>query len=325
VSDREGFRTSRRCPRSECRLGCRDRTGAGEDPEYVAERLSSAGFEVSVHEYGEGHQSVVAVYGRPETTALCFSGHLDTVAVIEDECSVDPYGGRISNGRLSGRGSVDMKAGVGAMLHAVEQYARDAPADAPPLVLLLTAEEELGCLGASALADAHASGRLVIGEPTSNRPLLGHRGAVWLDLEAEGRSCHASTPHLGENAILKLIACLSDVEAWVNPSVYQDLGDRTLNVGRVAGGVMRNIVPSRRSRSSTSASPRADVTALPEVPVLALAPVWSDADDPWIAAVTAIARERGGEVSGAPSARFFTDARYELVIRRWYDAGTSTG
>jgi succinyl-diaminopimelate desuccinylase len=293
--------------------------------EYLADRLDAAGFRVQVQRYAAGHANVVAHRGDQEAPALCLSGHLDTVAVAAEQWTVDPHAGEIAAGRLIGRGAVDMKAGVAAMVHAVERHAHE-PVPGQATLLLLTGQEEVGCLGARALADAAAEGTLpvppvgamVICEPTSNRPLLGHRGAVWVDVETTGRSCHASTPHLGENAVEKLTACLDRVRAWCreNPSRHAVLGDRTLNIGTVTGGAMRNVVPDQARAELDFRVPR-DGARLPDQlrevlgalgdvrRVLTLPPICSDENDPWVRSVRELA---GTGAAGRTVARFFTDA-----------------
>lgn len=293
---------------------------------YLADRLDAAGFQVLMQPYAAGHANVVAYHGVPGSPALCLSGHLDTVAVVHEQWAADPHAGEIVDGRLIGRGAVDMKSGVAAMVHAVEEHIRESAPGPAGILLLLTAQEEVGCLGARALAEAVDEGALpvpqvdamVICEPTSNRPLVGHRGAIWVDVETTGRSCHASTPQLGENAVEKLTACLDRIRAWCHehPSRHPLLGDRTLNIGTVTGGVMRNVVPDRASAELDFRVPydaglagelRETIAPLGEVrEVLALPPVCSDENDPWVQSV----RELCGEPDpGSPAvARFFTDA-----------------
>ncbi len=217
--------------------------------ELLAGRLESAGFTVQMDRYDDAHVNVVARWGDPERPALCMSGHLDTVTVIEDQWSNDPHAADVIGSRLYGRGAVDMKTGVAAMIQAAEDFVASPPPDAVPVALVFTAQEEVGSLGASALTRKAGllpeSHFLLIAEPTSNQPVLGHRGALWVDLVSHGRSCHGSTPQLGENAIEKLIEALALVRTWAETTAptHEVLGRRTLNIGRIRGGALRNIVP----------------------------------------------------------------------------------
>jgi len=187
--------------------------------------------------------------------------------------------------------------------------------------------EELGCLGASALsADpnllpwAHS---LLVAEPTSNRVLIGHRGAVWLDLVARGRSCHGSTPELGVNAVHLLVDALANVRRWHedNPSVHDALGPRTLSTGTISGGVQRNVVPdSARAEIDFRAGELDDWRTLGDnlagvvgdsvdvVPNVSVGPVYSDSEAGFVRVASAIAGERGIEAPEPPVAQFITDA-----------------
>ncbi len=295
--------------------------------ELLADRLDSAGFTVTVDHYDTDHMNVVARWGDPERPAVCLSGHLDTVTVVEDEWSTDPHAAAVVGSRLYGRGAVDMKTGVAAMVLAAEQYVASPPANALPLALVLTAQEEVGSLGASALTRDDGllpeSRLLVIAEPTSNQPVLGHRGALWVDLVSHGRSCHGSTPQLGENAIEKLIEALARVQVWAEETapVHEVLGRRTLNIGRVRGGTLRNIVPDLAAAELDFRTPfEEDAERLPDdlgelvrdlatvEQVLSLPPVFTPSDDRWVQLVREVAGRQVDLANGPLAARFFTDA-----------------
>lgn len=293
----------------------------------VAERLETAGFDVQLHEYAPGHANVVAVMGNPAVPGLCFTGHLDTVAIDEAQWSVDPLGAVVADGRLWGRGAVDMKSGVAAAVHALIEHAAAVRADGRTVAVVITAEEEVGCRGARSAVEAQSVrlpevAQLVVCEPTSNRPEAGHRGALWLDLRSTGRASHASTPHLGVNAFTTLTTALGRIDEWLgeHPSMHPDLGPRTMNIGVVHAGIMRNIVPDeavaeldiRLGDAEELTTLVRDLEALldPGVaiePILALPPVWTDPSQPWFRRLLRHADEltQPGPVRAA---RFFTDA-----------------
>ncbi|STV91227.1 acetylornithine deacetylase [Klebsiella pneumoniae] len=67
-------------------------------------------------------------------------------------------------------------------------------------VLLITGGEETGCDGARALiasATLPEVGALIVGEPTANYPVIGHKGALWLRCETRGKTAHGAMPELG--------------------------------------------------------------------------------------------------------------------------------
>ncbi|MBW2127010.1 MAG: peptidase dimerization domain-containing protein, partial [Deltaproteobacteria bacterium] len=119
-----------------------------------------------------------------------------------------------------------------------------------PLCLVFTAGEETFCQGARHLAGVTGAlpkaGAMVVCEPTSNRPLVGHRGAIHLEVQTKGISAHASMPELGENAIYKAAeAALKLRELDFGLPAHPLLGKPTLNVGTISGGVNINSIPDQ--------------------------------------------------------------------------------
>jgi succinyl-diaminopimelate desuccinylase len=219
-----------------------------------------------------------------------------------------------------------MKGGVAAIVVAAERVAALGRGRAG-LELVLCAGEETGCEGALALARADGAlgdaGALLVAEPTTNYPCVAHKGVVWLDALAEGRTAHGSMPHLGDNAIHKLARAIVALEDFAfDAEPHPLLGDPTLNVGTVAGGININSVPDRaRAGLDVRTVPGLDADAVAaqlraaagdEVRIetrLALDPVDTDPDDEWVREVFAVmaplAGERGIEPRGLA---YFTDA-----------------
>ena len=167
----------------------RIRTVNPTDPERpAAERLGKlledAGWSVSMHEFAPGRASVVLRRaGGSDAPPLCFAGHLDTVPLGAAAWRHDPFGGELAGDKLYGRGASDMKSGVAAIVSAALQLSRTR-LRGPGMTLVLVAGEETGCEGAAHLARTPgALGRasaLLVAEPTDNRPVIGHKGALWL-------------------------------------------------------------------------------------------------------------------------------------------------
>ncbi|MBF0177064.1 MAG: M20 family metallopeptidase [Magnetococcales bacterium] len=221
--------------------------------EYIAQLLSSAGFRTDLHGIGPRRATLVARLPRhSDKPALCFTGHLDTVPLGNIPWSRDPFAGEVVGDRLYGRGSADMKGGVAAMIWAAMRFARESH-DTGDLLLILTADEEVGCTGARHLMTDFAAqgnehlenvGAIVVGEPTANAPWLGHKGALWLELEVWGVAAHGSMPDLGVNAICKAARAVVALEQYrFSSPAHPLLGRPTLNVGTIVGGQRINIVP----------------------------------------------------------------------------------
>lgn len=216
----------------------------------VAAILERGGFRVSAHSFAPGRTSIVArLDGEADQEPLCFTGHLDTVPLGAAAWQRDALAAECDGDKLFGRGSSDMKSGVAAMVVAALELAR-IPRRKAGLTLVLTAGEETGCDGARYLADLPnvlpKAGALVVGEPTGNVPLIGHRGALWLRAAFPGTTAHGSMPELGDNAVLKAaraVTRIADFDFSVDP--HHHLGKPSLNVGSLHGGKNVNSVPDR--------------------------------------------------------------------------------
>jgi len=216
--------------------------------EYLGRLLEDGGFTVSYHEFAERRTSLVArIGGSSDKAPLCFTGHIDTVPLGAAPWSVDPFSGEIADGKIYGRGTTDMKAGVAAFVVAVLQLAPQLSAG-PGVVLVITAGEETGCEGAyhmAGLGDVLGqAGAIVVAEPSSNQPWIGHKGALWLTARTTGVTSHGSMPEKGVNAVYKAAHAISKLEDF-DFNIARDalLGKPTLSVGSVHGGLNINSVP----------------------------------------------------------------------------------
>ena len=193
--------------------------------------LAEAGFINTIHDFGPGRANLVARKGSSgEKPPLCFTGHVDTVPLGLQPWSVDPFAAEITDGKLFGRGSSDMKSGVAAFTVAAIALA-DRLDGTPGVVLVITAGEEIGCAGAFDLARQNGAlneaGAMVVAEPTSNRPLAGHKGALWLNARTKGVTSHGSMPEKGDNAIYKAARAISKLEDFdFNVARHELMGDR---------------------------------------------------------------------------------------------------
>ncbi|WP_158895870.1 MULTISPECIES: M20 family metallopeptidase [unclassified Pseudomonas] len=218
--------------------------------QFLVTMLREAGFHCELQYFGERRCNLVAwLPGRGTGKPLGFTGHLDVVPLGNGTWRHGPFAGEVAEGRLYGRGASDMKAGIAAFIVACQRN-RDAIAQGPGVRLLLTGGEETGCDGARALCrDApHLLGELgalLVGEPTANRPVLGHKGAFWLRCTAHGRTAHGATPEEGENAIYCLAEAIGQARTFAVGPPHPLMRQPTLNVGTVSGGLNINSVPDR--------------------------------------------------------------------------------
>ncbi len=180
---------------------------------------------------GTGERFNVYATAPGRAAELVLSTHMDTVP---------PFLGpaRDDGAFLYGRGVCDAKGILAAQIAAAEQLR----AEGFPVGLLFVVGEERDSAGA-AVANGQARGSrfLINGEPTDNRLALASKGALRVELRAQGRMAHSAYPELGESAIDKLLAALADVQALELP-VVEGIGDSTLNVGLISGGRAPNVI-----------------------------------------------------------------------------------
>ncbi len=219
---------------------------------FLAEILTQAGFTCRQVEFAPRRSSLVARIGRRGNgrLPLAFTGHVDVVPLGAAPWTQDPFGAEIIDGKMYGRGTADMKSGVAAFTAAAIDMAAQLT-DSSGVTLIITAGEETGCEGAAHLVEQPeirdlmgTAGAFIVAEPTSNQPLLGHKGALWLKLRAKGVTAHGSMPEHGDNAIYKIAAAAVALQHFDFACPPHPLmGSPTLNVGVINGGINVNSVP----------------------------------------------------------------------------------
>lgn len=207
-----------------------DSTSGGEGAvvAFTAELLESRGWHITRIPVTAGRDALLAASSeRPEVT---FSTHLDTVPPF-----IPP---RLEGGVLWGRGACDAKGIAAAMIAAAERLRARGLASA----LLFVIGEETTHDGAHAANRLKTGSRVLInGEPTESALAVGTKGALRIELRTRGMAAHSAYPHLGRSAIEQLVALLHELPRLVLPS-DPVLGDTTLNIGQIGGGVADNVI-----------------------------------------------------------------------------------
>ena len=180
------------------------------------------------------------------------NGHYDVVPAGA-RWTVNPFGGIVRDGKLYGRGSCDMKAGIAAAVFAAEAIRR-AGIELPATIEVSGTpdEESGGFAGVAWLAErrrisAARTDFVIIPEPLNvDRICIGHRGVYWFDVTAHGHIAHGSMPFLGASAIEGMGHLLQLVREELEPQLASRLtgvpvvpaGARraTINVNAIAGG-----------------------------------------------------------------------------------------
>lgn len=199
--------------------------------------LTPLGF--AVHRFTRGEapdgpvENLFAIRPGPAGSRhLAFAGHLDVVPPGEGWTSA-PFAPERRGELLYGRGAVDMKGAIAAMVAAVAEV----PRDAGTISFIVTGDEEGPAVhGTRALIDfiaehGHQPDLCLVGEPTSVNRLgdmmkIGRRGSLNVWLEVAGTQGHVAYPHLADNPLPKMVALLAELDAivldegtdWFQPS-----------------------------------------------------------------------------------------------------------
>lgn len=221
---------------------------------FVSDYLDHLGFETRLEEVETGRPNLIARAPGPDNRPRILLGpHLDTVGIVG--MTIDPFAAEIADGKIHGRGTSDTKGSMAAMLWGLRENAAKL-AELPVAVDFIGfVGEESSQPGSRHFAKHHASKYefAIAGEPTSLEAVYCTKGCLWAIIGANGRATHASQPHLGENAILKLIDGIRDLHGpfldRLVESHHPVLGQSTMNVGVISGGTRANIVPDRATAS----------------------------------------------------------------------------
>ena len=237
--------------------------GEEEVAELVCSFLQQWGFDPVFEEVNPGRPNLIAKAPGPEDRPRILLGpHLDTVGV--SGMIIDPFSGAISDGKIYGRGTSDTKGPMAAMLWGLRENAH-------LLEKLPVAVDFVGFMGEEssqpgsrhfAKHHAHEYEFAIAGEPTSLEAVFCTKGCLWATVKATGKATHASQPHLGDNAILKLLDEIQHLQGpfldLLEASHHSVLGKSTMNVGMIAGGTRPNIVPAH-------ATANLDVRTVPDL------------------------------------------------------------
>lgn len=187
--------------------------------------------------------------GSENRPRILLGPHLDTVGVTG--MTIDPFSGSISDGKVHGRGTSDTKGPMAAMLWGLRENAHLLAKLPVAVDFVGFMGEESSQPGSRHFAKNHAKEYefAIAGEPTSLEAVYCTKGCLWAKVKATGKATHASQPHLGENAILKLLNELQDLQDTFVGCLanyhHSVLGQSTMNIGMISGGTRANIVPAQ--------------------------------------------------------------------------------
>ncbi len=314
---------------------------------FLSAHLEQLGMTVELQWLEPGRPHLVARSPQiPGAPTLAFEAHLDTVGV--EGMTIPPFTPELRGGRLYGRGACDTKGPMAAMLVALEKLLHDTQhatrnAGRSPLNLLFIGccAEETGCEGVKHLKiNGLRPDAVIVGEPTENRPVIGHKAHLWFELSVRGKAAHGSHPEAGDNAIYRMADVIASLRRFAGTRLLEashpGFTPATLSVGTIRGGTKVNIVPDscavlvdvRLLPQQTPAAMleelaawvRADSGQPVEITWKAMAPGFaSRADSALVRAFAAAGDARGarmppGVVNYCTDAGSFGEAGYDTVV-----------
>jgi acetylornithine deacetylase/succinyl-diaminopimelate desuccinylase-like protein len=194
------------------------------------EELCRLGY--AAHKMPVAHErfNVVATIDERKPDVV-FSTHMDTVPPFIPSSE--------DHDNIYGRGSCDAKGIIAAQIAACQRLRKEGAA----VGMLFLVGEERDSLGAKVANESPLGSRFLInGEPTENKIATASKGALRLQLTAQGKMAHSAYPELGESAIEKLLAALERLRTMELP-VNPEVGPCTLNIGLIEGGRAPNVIP----------------------------------------------------------------------------------
>ncbi|MDA0990536.1 MAG: M20 family metallopeptidase [Verrucomicrobia bacterium] len=241
-------------------VACASVNPTGRDPEMapygegrlvrlLANKLEGWGADIRIQEVAPGRPNLIAHWpGIDASRSIMFEAHSDTVPV--DDMIIPPFDPVVRDGKLYGRGSVDTKGPMVAMLLGIKRFLDSGEKPPVSLYFCSACDEEMGASGARALiGDDFKPDLAIVGEPTDLCICHAHKGTLRWHIETHGVAVHSSAPERGVNAIHHMGLLVDMLQTTFTESLKNKshplLGHATISVGTIQGGTQVNVVPAR--------------------------------------------------------------------------------
>ncbi|HHH75577.1 MAG TPA: M20 family peptidase [Phycisphaerae bacterium] len=189
------------------------------------------------------------IKGDGSAEALLFACHSDVVPAGESPWSTPPYEATEKDGKIFGRGTCDMKAGLACIAAAAVEIQNAGTKLKGDIIITATAGEEVDACGVKKFVAEYEKNLpklagVILPEPTDFNIITSHRGICWLRVHTLGKTAHGSMPHLGINAITSmntLLNRLGDYKPTSPGALEADLS--TVSINQIHGGQATNVIP----------------------------------------------------------------------------------
>lgn len=185
-------------------------------------------------------------FPKPGAPKLLLVAHMDTVSAQGME---NPFAALLENNAIHGRGACDDKGPLAAAFSTLTGLAKQNVPLKYDVTFVGTVDEECSMSGAAMFAKTSESYDLCIAlEPTGLQLINAHKGVYRFQVTTTGTAAHSSSPELGDNAIVKMQAIISDLLIYgekIKQEHDPDLGNPTLALTQINGGTVINIIPDK--------------------------------------------------------------------------------
>lgn len=210
---------------------------------HVQKFLQTHGLRAELEEAAPHRPNVVATISpsnsaRDATPALMIVAHIDTVGAGD---MPDAFRPRVEEGRMYGRGALDIKSGVAAMCAAAVAVAQEGARLPRPFMIAAVVDEECNSRGTQdLLRRGHTADCAIVLEPTNLQLVVAHKGYAWFEIITDGRAAHGSLPHEGRDAIRmmgRVLTALDELEKqFASGLAHPRLGRASLHASLITGG-----------------------------------------------------------------------------------------
>ncbi|MHC4124568.1 MAG: M20 family metallopeptidase [Planctomycetota bacterium] len=216
----------------------------------LAQELALSGVTSEIDVWNHNRANIIAnISSEKQKPALAFVCHLDVVPVGCGKWKFPPFEAVEQEGKIFGRGTTDMKAGIAAVITAIRQIVDSRCELKGDLIFLACAGEETDSCGVERFIEKNKDklpslAGVIVPEPTDFEVITTHRGLLWLKITTTGRAAHGSKPDLGINAISSM-KCVLDTLGDYKPQFapHPLLGDCSMSINTISGGQAINVIP----------------------------------------------------------------------------------
>ncbi len=221
-------------------------SGEAEIAQYIGNYLKKMGLEVRYQDIGDGRLNVVGILkGKGNGKSIMLNGHTDTVSI--DGMEIESFNPVFKNGKVYGRGAMDMKSGLAAIILAVKTIIETKGELNGDMILTFVADEEYASLGTEKVVEEYHADAAIICEPSNLQIVIAHKGFAWIKVGVHGKSGHGSLPEFGVDAIVKggkFLVKLEDLEKRIlSQKKHPLLSSPSIHASLIKGGIELSTYP----------------------------------------------------------------------------------